>query len=177
MNLSDNFFSAFGLPVSYEVDGVDLTRRYRELQKQMHPDKYINSSGSERTMSVQKAAMINDAYNILKNPLLRARYILELNNVLLNDDTNTVMDAEFLMQQMELRESLDAIRSTTDPLKKLDSLVDDVDAQMSVLQKELSSHFAQSKVDFEIITKIIRKLQFFTRLREEMENMYERYEQ
>lgn len=172
MNQNNNYFSLYGLPVSYDIDLSDLKTRYRELQKKLHPDNYASSSGSERSFSVQQTALVNDAYSTLKNPLLRAKYLLEINGVHLNDETNTIMDPEFLMQQMEMRESLESVKSIDD----LDIISDKLDDQSIIIKKNLSNLFSQENVNFENIATEVRKFQFFSRLQEEVENLYAKYE-
>jgi molecular chaperone HscA len=103
-DLSHNHFELFGLKAGFEVDGETLALRYRDLQKETHPDRFANASEQERRLSVQLAAQINEAFRVLKSPLARARYLLELKGVVI-DDTDTRMDPAFLMEQMELREA------------------------------------------------------------------------
>ena len=100
-NLSDDFFVLFDLPVSFDVDLGALAERYREAQRAVHPDKFANASEAERRLSVQMAARVNEAHRVLKDPLARGRYLLELRGVDL-DDMDTRFDGAFLMEQMEL---------------------------------------------------------------------------
>jgi molecular chaperone HscB len=176
MSQQNNFFSLFGLRVQFELDLTELTNRYRNLQKQLHPDKFASGSGSERALSVQQAAMINDAYAVLKSPLLRAKYILELNDVPVNESSNSIMDPEFLMQQMEMRESLESVKTASDPLGALDSIVDQIDEQVNKLKAHLRKLFLHEKPNFEEIADDVRKWQFFSRLQVEADEMYSRYE-
>ncbi len=172
----NNFFAVFGLAAQFDIDLSELTSRYRELQTKLHPDKFASSSGSEQAISVQQAAMINDAYNTLKSPLTRAKYLLELNGIVLNDETNTIMDPEFLMQQMELRESLASVKQASDPMAHLDELSVMLDKQSNRLIDNLSQMFQPEEVDYKSIAAEVRKMQFYSRLHEEMENLYSRYE-
>jgi len=101
--LTSNYYELFQLPIGFEVDLKALSERYRTLQSSVHPDKYANASDLERRLSVQQSARINEAFQTLKNPLRRARYLLELNGIDMNADTDTSMDPIFLMQQMIMR--------------------------------------------------------------------------
>jgi molecular chaperone HscB len=76
----------------------------------VHPDKFVSASDAERRVAMQWATRANEAYQTLKNPLSRARYLCELHGVELGLDTNTRMAPAFLMQQMAWRESLDEAR-------------------------------------------------------------------
>ncbi|MGD8998790.1 MAG: Fe-S protein assembly co-chaperone HscB [Granulosicoccaceae bacterium] len=138
-----NYFDLFDLPVSFDVDNAVLTEHYRELQRRVHPDKFANATDRERRLSVQQAALINEAFQVLKSPLSRARYLLGLHGLEINDESNTVMDGAFLMQQMELRESLEEIGDRRD-LDALGGFMDDVAAQRKALVKRLAELFADA---------------------------------
>jgi len=116
--ISKDYFDLFGLPVSYDVDDDRLKQRYRELQHTIHPDKYTSSSGQERRMSLQLTAHVNEAFQTLKNPLLRAGYMLGLHGM--NPAAKDVaMDPVFLGEQMELRERLSEIADSRAPQDEL----------------------------------------------------------
>ncbi|MDZ4262005.1 MAG: Fe-S protein assembly co-chaperone HscB, partial [Pseudomonadota bacterium] len=110
MDFHQNYFELFGLPVSYDLDDNALTERYRDLQKVFHPDHFASASDQERRLSLQQAAQINSAYDTLRDPLARARYLLTLQGLEYNDESSTIRDMEFLEEQMELRERLADIR-------------------------------------------------------------------
>lgn len=106
MDFTQNYFELFGLSVKFEVDLDVVSRRYLELQKESHPDKFANVSAAEQRMAVQFSSYINGAHRALKSPLLRAEYLLELSGNPLDSDNITIKDGQFLFVQMEWRESL-----------------------------------------------------------------------
>ena len=126
--LKQNYFELFGLEPGFEVDLSAIAESYRELQRAVHPDRFASASDQERLLSVQQAAHVNEAYQTLKSPLLRARYLLELQGIALND-TDTTMDPMFLMEQMELRESLAGVAGQSDPFAALMTLRDTIEAK------------------------------------------------
>ena len=81
LDFSKNFFELFGLPVGFLVDGQELAVRYRELQKVVHPDRYAAAGEQSQRLSLQGATLVNEAYETLKDPLKRARYLLTLKGV------------------------------------------------------------------------------------------------
>src|SRR5438067_11516925 len=101
-----NHFDLFGLQPAFAVDQERLERAYREIQSRVHPDRYAHAGDAERRASLQWTTRVNEAYQALKNPVARASHILALHDVDVAFETNTAMPADFLMQQMELRESL-----------------------------------------------------------------------
>ena len=106
MDFYADYFSLFSLPRAFRIDTAALDKRYREIQAQVHPDRYANADEAERRQSMQWATRVNEAYQALKAPLTRARYLLELTGYPINVENNTSMPPEFLMEQMEWREAV-----------------------------------------------------------------------
>src|SRR5207237_3337912 len=102
-----NHFDLFGLQPAFGVDEERLERAYREIQSRVHPDRYAHAGDAERRASLQWTTRVNEAYRTLKNPVQRASHLLELHGVDVAFETNTAMPADFLMEQMELREELE----------------------------------------------------------------------
>lgn len=178
----DNFFRLLNLSVSFDIDREKLNNNYHEIQKSIHPDNYANSSALERRISVQKAAQVNDALQTLKSPLLRSIYLLSLYGIELAEN-NTTVDPAFLMEQMELRESLAQVAVKDDPFAELDKILDDVKSRIKMLIADLSSRFQQlllnkyeqseqQKLLQDIKTQVL-KMQFLNRVQEECMNKEE----
>jgi molecular chaperone HscB len=102
-----NHFDLFNLPPRFAVDAGALDSAYRDVQSRVHPDRFVNATDAEKRVAMQWATRANEAYQTLKNPLARARYLCELNGVDLQTESNTAMPPSFLMQQMEWRERLE----------------------------------------------------------------------
>lgn len=166
---SRNYFDIFGLSVSFDVDTADLAERYRELQRVVHPDRFANATDRERREAMQMAANINEAYQTLKSPLQRARYLLELKGVDFDDQKDTNYDAEFLMEQIELREALAEIKDNPDALTRLNDLMQDINQRVKMMQGELASALGCEKL--EQAKSLVHKLQFLHKLRIESENL------
>ncbi len=175
--LSKDFFSLFGLPVSYHITSADLTARYREMQSAVHPDRYTNAASQERQLSIQVAAHINEAYQILKNPLSRIRYLLELKGVDTQDKAASP-DAEFLVRQIELREIVSEIQAAGGPQEKLQRLLNEITESISVLQTKISMELDGAN-DEDLLSsahKHYNELQFLYRLLEEIRDLEEALE-
>ena len=97
MNLNQNYFELFGLPIEFRVDTDLLNDRYLELQKEVHPDNFAAGTDQEKRLSMQWATFINTANVTLKSPLARAIYLLELHGLQLKN--NPELPPDFLMQQ------------------------------------------------------------------------------
>lgn len=172
-DFSQNYFELFGVPEGFEMDSETLALRYRDLQRALHPDRFAGASDRERRLSVQQTARINEAFRTLKDPLARARYLLELRGRSL-DDTDTAMDPGFLMEQMELREELGAVEDAADPFAKLGEVRDRIESLERELVQGLANRFAQDTEEaLEEARESVRRLQFMRKLLEEADRMEE----
>jgi molecular chaperone HscB len=173
VDLTRNHFELFGLPVSFDVDGETLALRYRDLQRALHPDRFASASDQERRLSVQQAAQVNEGFQTLKAPLARARYLLELRGLPV-DDRDTSMDPAFLMEQMELREALAEVRDAEDRFLALERVRDNIEMRERLLIEALRSHFADDEPgSLEKARQDVRKLQFMQRLLDEAAELEE----
>jgi len=111
MNLQSNDFELFGVSLQFVQDRMQLDARWKELQHEAHPDKFAAQGPAAQRLAMQWSVRINEAYQRLKDPLRRASYLCELHGVPINAENNTAMPGDFLMQQMEWREALDAADS------------------------------------------------------------------
>ena len=111
MNLQSNDFELFGLTQKFSQDRAAIDTRWKELQREAHPDKFAAQGAAAQRVAMQWSVRINEAYQRLKDPLKRAAYLCELHGVLVNAENNTAMPADFLMQQIEWREALDEAKT------------------------------------------------------------------
>lgn len=165
-----NYFALFNLTPSFEIDKAALAATYQQLQKLTHPDKFATASERDKLIALQKNAQVNDGYQVLKSPLSRAEHMLELRGVELQHEQKTMQDGAFLMQQMEWREQLDDAQHADDPLSALESLDEDVEADIKRLLSELGALLEQSDDESnENAANLVRKLKFLFKLRHEIE--------
>ena len=166
--LSSNHFELFGLPLTFELDRGRLDTRYRELQRKMHPDRFASAGDQERRISVQQAARLNEAYQVLRDPLRRGRYLLELRGQGFDEQQQSLRDVGFLMEQMELREELEAVAEARDPLAVLTCFIDRVRASFRALQEELGACLSGTESGVpEGALDLVLKMQFYRKLEEE----------
>lgn len=165
-DFQQDFFSLFNLPRRFQLDRDILERDYRELQSRVHPDKFAHLSDGERRLSVQWATRVNEAYQTLRSPLARGRYLLSLHGVDTQEETNTAMPVDFLMQQMELREVLEAARQSRD-MAALDALEARVKQMIHVLHQQLALALDEQHDDA-AAAGIVRKLRFMEKIVEEI---------
>jgi molecular chaperone HscB len=165
---SPSHFELFGLPRSFAVDRKMLDTRFRELQRRMHPDRFVNATDTERRLSAQQAMRINEGYQILKDPLLRGRYLLELAGINHNDEHRTTRDARFLMEQMELREALSEVRNAGNVFAALEGILGRIDTELDNLVDEVAGLLERGDEDsLAAAGEALMKMQFYRRLQDE----------
>lgn len=111
MDFAADFYSLFQLPRAFRLNTAELEARYRDIQGQVHPDRFAHAGEAERRLAMQWATRANEAYQTLKRPLERAKYLLHLAGHDIQAESNTAMPADFLMEQMEWREAVAEARS------------------------------------------------------------------
>jgi molecular chaperone HscB len=116
--LTQDFFSLFGLPRSYDLALDQLESAWKRLQSVVHPDRFAGGGDAQRRMALQWSTRINEGHQTLKHPISRATYLLALNGIDLQTESNTSMPTDFLMTQMAWREALDELRDQSDPERR-----------------------------------------------------------
>ncbi|MES2186930.1 MAG: Fe-S protein assembly co-chaperone HscB [Pseudomonadota bacterium] len=107
MDLQSTDFELFDVPATFRQDAALLDTRWKQLQREAHPDRFAAQGAAAQRLAMQWSVRINEAHRRLKQPLARAAYLCELHGAPISAETNTAMPAEFLVQQMEWREALD----------------------------------------------------------------------
>ncbi len=172
IDLTSDFFELFGVENTFTLDQELLVSRFNELQKHLHPDKFASRPDSERRWSMQAASFVNQGYQTLRADLQRASYLLQLNGIDIDDETDTRMDPMFLMEQMELRESLELAEQSQDPLATLAG----TRKQIKGLVSEQAEAFAEAakSADWEQARVTTRQWQFLDKLLREIKELEER---
>ena len=167
-NLSgfDDYFALFQLKPQFKIDRQALESAYLTVQQKVHPDMHAQASDADKRVSMQLSALANSAYRTLMNPIQRGLYMCAKNSVDPQLETNTAMPAQFLMQQMEWRETLDDVR---DQPSKLDELYKEVEQTRANLLKEVELAIDGAN-DFELAAKQLRALLFIDKFSTELED-------
>lgn len=164
MNLQSTDFELFGIPMRFAQDRVQLDARWKELQREAHPDKFAAQGVAAQRVAMQWSVRINEAYQRLKNPLKRASYLCELHGAPINAENNTAMPSGFLMQQMEWREALDEAKTVQD--------LDEIALQSKLSGREQLSKIEQTldvEKDFPAAAQQVRSLMFIERFTSEVD--------
>ena len=121
---------------------------------------------------IGRRTRINEAYHTLKDPVERARYMLRLHGIDMDATQETTRDTAFLMEQMELREALEAARGREDPYAAIASLMDDINKRISSMVGQMAVLFeTPTPEQLEAAREILRKMQFLNKFRFDAEQL------
>lgn len=164
MNLQSNDFELFGVPQRFAQDRAALDARWKDLQREAHPDKFAAQGPAAQRVAMQWSVRINEAYQRLKDPLKRASYLCELNGAPIDAEKNTAMPHDFLVQQMQWREALDEAETAED--------FEEIASQAMSSGREKLAKIAQSldvDRDFPAAARQVRSLMFIERFASEVD--------
>ena len=157
-------FELFDLPVQFAQDRAHIDARWKDLQREAHPDKFAAQGTAAQRVAMQWSVRINEAYQRLKDPMRRAAYLCELGGAPIQAENNTAMPAAFLMQQMEWREAMDHASDVT----ALEALYDDVQhAHKAALQQ--CAHLIDTAHDLGAAAQQVRALMFIEKFMHDIE--------
>jgi len=174
--LGADYFTLLGLPKQFGLTMATLDERFRQLQREVHPDRFAAADDASRRASMMLATQINAAYQTLRSPLKRAIYLLEQAGVDVGAESNTAMSPDFLMSQMMWREQVADARAAKDTgtLAALQSeIADDIRDAYVDLGRALdqsSDNAPKQENPLQTAVEGVRRLMFLEKLREEIED-------
>lgn len=175
MQLPANYFQLFGIDESFELDATRVEQAYRNLQREYHPDRYAHADEQQQLKAVQAATHINEAFQTLKSPVRRAQYMLSLRGIETGEESRRQLPMDFLMTQMELRETLAEAQHADEPFEVLESLAKQGKTLLAAELQNFAEALGEDRL--ESAEESVRKLQFLTKLQTEIENAEERLDE
>jgi molecular chaperone HscB len=169
VNLQSNDFELFGLAPQFAQDRQAIDACWKDLQRQAHPDRFAAQGAAAQRVALQWSVRINEAYQRLKDPLRRAAYLCELRGAAVNAENNTAMPAEFLLQQMAWRETLEDAGSACE----LEALSDQVKSARSELLEKCENLLDRQK-DPQQAVQQVRALMFVDRFASDVQASLDR---
>ena len=168
LTLQSSDFELFGVAERFAQDRAAIDARWKELQREAHPDKFAAQGPAAQRIAMQWSVRINEAYQRLKDPLRRAAYLCERRGVPIDAESNTAMPADFLMEQMAWREALDEARGEDD----LDALDDKLNrARGQALQR--IERLLDEDNDAAGAAQQVRSLMFIERFGRDVQSRFE----
>ncbi len=171
IDLTQDYFTLFGLPRRFAIDESALELAWHELQSRVHPDRYAHLPDADKRRSMQWATRVNEGFRTLRKPLPRAQYLLELAGVDSGLETNTAMSPEFLMEQMEWREAVEEGRDAGDI-----DVLEQLHQRLRHHAREVMAGLAQQldeRHDYEAAADTVRRLMFIEKLQHEIDDALE----
>jgi molecular chaperone HscB len=168
LKLSSSDFELFGLPERFVQDRDAIDTRWKELQREAHPDRFAGQGSAAQRVAMQWSVRINEAHKRLRDPLARAAYLCELRGAPIDAENNTAMPAAFLIQQMQWREALEEARDES----QLDLLV----RELEQVRRATLEHIAQqldSQGDAAGAAGQVRALMFIERFAHDVEARFD----
>lgn len=150
----ENYFKVMGVSESYDLDEQELAKKYKELQKYLHPDKFGNRVKEEQEISEKYSSLVNEAYKTLLEPLARGIYMLRLRGKDIPE--NTEVDQEFLMQIMEKNEEVENAETE----EEIMALNKENKSKIKNLQKQVSNAFFDG--DIKRVIKLLSVMKYYT---------------
>ena len=168
MKLDDDDFTLFGLPQRFAIDRAALDARWRALQAEVHPDRFVAEGAAAQRLAMQWAVRINEAYQRLKDPIARGAGLCELRGVAIDAQRNTAMPSDFLHQQLAWREALDAADDV--------AAVERLDAEIAAHERHLIEQLGRTlddAGDAPAAAMQVRSLMFVARFRQDIHRRLE----
>lgn len=168
MNLQSDDFELFGLPRRFAQDRTAIDARWKELQREAHPDKFAAQGAAAQRVAMQWSVRINEAYQRLKDPMRRAAYLCELHGAPIRAEDNTAMPAAFLMQQMAWREALEEAGGAA----AIDALDDEVQQARAAALARVGA-LIDGQQDWAGAAQQVRALMFLARFAQDVDRRRE----
>jgi len=141
---TEDHFSLLGLAREFAIDGAHLARRFRELSRQVHPDRFARAGPKERRISLERATRLNDSHRAIEDWRLRAAYLLKLAGIDVFAEGRTFSDPEFLEEQLEWREELALARADGDG-ERLRRVAADARERLRGIEADVARRFADER--------------------------------
>ena len=168
LSLQATDFELFGVPARFAQDRTVLEARWKELQREVHPDRFAAQGAAAQRVAMQWSVRINEAYQRLKDPLRRAGYLCELRGAPIDAERNTAMPRQFLQQQLEWREALEDARGEAE----LDAVSDQLQAARRQVLGEVERLLDEAG-DPQRAAEQVRALMFIERFAHDVETRFE----
>ena len=139
-------FAALGLPRKLTIDLDALERRYHELSRKIHPDRFASKGPKVRDASLRATATLTRSYRTLRDPVARGLYWLELNGEKLAENNKRV-PPELAELVFEVQEQLAEMQLSSDPEAALERATE-IAARRIELQFKMDERLAELDLNF-----------------------------
>ena len=131
-------FHRFGLTRKLWIEMGALEQKFLQLSWKLHPDNFVNASAAEQERSLKESSQLNDAYRVLRDPVARVEYLLEIEGTRKEGEHQQHAPPELLEEVFELNESLDELREAKASGGDLATLKLKLEAAQNSFQEKLA---------------------------------------
>ncbi|HEY2821954.1 MAG TPA: Fe-S protein assembly co-chaperone HscB [Candidatus Acidoferrum sp.] len=132
-----DYFAIFSLPRKLWIEMPGLEQKFLQLSWKLHPDNFVNASAEEQAESLKRSSALNDAYRVLRDPVARVEYLLEIEGARKEGEQKQQAPPELLEEVFELNESLDELREAKSSGGDLASLKSKLELAETGFQQKL----------------------------------------
>ena len=178
------FFRVFDLPRSFALDEADLERRYKDMTKVLHPDRFARSDPQARRASLERSVQLNEAYRVLKDPVRRAEYLLLLHGIDVGESAGGSRPGQLaehatlpvpqilLMEVLELREALAEAHAAKD-VHEAEALIGKVKSRLATVMEDVGKGFEVPAPDYPTIAARLVNVRYYRRFLDEARLIWE----
>jgi len=168
-----NYFELFEIPVQLKVDKASLPRKFFELSRKYHPDFFVNGSGEEQSLALERSAMLNKAFKTFQNPDETIKYVLQLKG-LLEEEEKYELPPDFLMEVLEINEELMELGEDKSLLPNIELRITELQAEIYEPVKEIVEHYQEGAVSEKELLQVkgyYYKKKYLDRIRKQLNGM------
>jgi molecular chaperone HscB len=166
-------FDTLGIEPRFDLDIAQVERRFRELSRVVHPDRFTSAGGGERRRALGRAVDVNEAFRVVRDPIRRAEALLARLGVAFSETAQPKASPALLMEFMELREELAEARSGR-KLDRITALSEQVRGRERGVLDRLSAGFTGAlqpggaPPDGQALASMVGELRYVRRFLEEV---------
>jgi len=184
VDATSDFFRLFGIPTAFDLNSEELEKRYKELTKILHPDRFARSDPQARRASLERSVQLNEAWQTLKDPVRRAEYMLSLQGIDVGEtaglgkrgkgDEHATLPVPpvLLMEVLELREALAAAHASGD-VHEAEALIATVRSRLNVVMDDVAMGFAVEKPSWSVIAARLVTVRYYRRFLDEARALWD----
>ncbi len=158
-----SYFDVLGIEKKLNIDTASLEKIYYDLSRKNHPDLFLSKGDDKYKKALDESSIINKAYNVLKDPMTRAGYVLETDAPQVAGEKSNIVHNDLLEEVMEMQEKIEDHHSADEEGKKkitleLKEIKDSLSKKLDDLKSEISRIFSEYDSGVSDKENILRKL-------------------
>ena len=139
-----DYYALFGIPRGLNLSLDDLQKRFYDLSRELHPDRFMQKPEAERQRALDMSSALNDAYRTLKDPIKRAQYLLSQEGFDIGEQRSRDVPPELLEEVFELNMALEEMRGGDDSARpQLEQAEKNFTGMLAETDRELGALFAK----------------------------------